>query len=103
MLARPEAGSRAHIKLWVNSKDPSQKYRWSEPSLCACGQYWEEFGDTSKSWQWRSSPNDKQFAGMLANLREGNQSLNMLAMECQNFGQLADVLEHVWNEELVPA
>ncbi len=44
MLARPEIGSRSHIKLWLAGKDPDEDYNWSSYFGCACGQYSKENG-----------------------------------------------------------
>lgn len=45
MLARPEIGSKPHIRLWVGSKDPNEEYDWSSYFGCACGQYSKENGE----------------------------------------------------------
>jgi hypothetical protein len=47
MLARPEIGSKEHISLWLDSKDPNEEYNWSNVRGCACGQYSRANGSIS--------------------------------------------------------
>jgi len=39
MLARPEAGTKADIKLWLSSQEQTARYIWGDPARCACALY----------------------------------------------------------------
>lgn len=44
MLSRPEIGTRAHILLWLESKDPDAVYHWMPWTECPCALYGLEHG-----------------------------------------------------------
>jgi hypothetical protein len=37
---------RAQFIAWLNTKDPTEYYSWSNPHKCACGQFAASFGQT---------------------------------------------------------
>jgi len=74
MLERPEIGSKPHIKLWVGSKDPKEKFDWSKQVDCACGQYSREH--YGADYDWLNTPD------IIPALRE----LNRIAQFCGGCG-----------------
>lgn len=44
MLSRIEVGSKAHVLMWLNDKDPEESYEWLSAE-CPAGLYSMEFGD----------------------------------------------------------
>ncbi len=80
MLARPEIGSPAHIKLWLAGKDPDEGYTWENHKSCACAQYSQANGYKD---QWIYGPNIG--------------TLNMLASDHpRTFGALYDRALKAW-------
>jgi hypothetical protein len=74
MLARPEIGTKVHIRFWLAGKPPDEAYYWEHPGHCACGQYWAEHVDNAFPHSWVRDPR--------------MQWLNKLAQGCRTFGEL---------------
>jgi len=88
MLARPEIGTREHIMLWLESKDPDEEYDWFSYARCACGQYAADGLGKSNLW-WIIN-----CVGMPKNpLSE----LNIMANYCKTFGELAKLVRERWD------
>ena len=54
MLALPEFGTTAHIKLWVGSQDPEAGFFWRNSHQCACGRYWAEYRPEDAPGFWNN-------------------------------------------------
>ena len=89
MLARPEAGTREHILLWLAGKDPEEKFNWHYYDMCACGQYArEEMGLSNLAWI--------TLAGTKKDERPLAE-LNRMAFFCENFGELYEFACGSWS------
>ena len=87
MLARPEPGTREHILLWLDSKDPDEKYDWFSYANCACGCYAREALGKSNVW-W--------IMNCVGMPRVPLSELNILASHCETFGELASYARKRW-------
>ena len=83
MLARPEIRSREHILMWLASKPPDEKFEWSNPNECPCGQYmYKDHHINDDSW------------AAYETLRE----MNMVASRHRSFGSLYRAMRQRWED-----
>lgn len=54
MLSRPEIGTREHVLLWLDSKDPKEGYCWEK--TCPAESYAAEHGLDQVPWTSPISP-----------------------------------------------
>lgn len=77
--------SMAGFALFVASKDPDEKYYWTNCKVCAVGQYLESIGQFSGMHSWDGIISDMNI------LARGKAGFYAGEMQCEwTFGKLAD-------------
>src|SRR5262249_1402751 len=96
MLARPEIGSKAHIKLWLGSKDPSEVGVWEDLCSCFAGRYSQEhFG---RAFPWSPDP-EPRFRDELKRLSEITGPTSYGAGDaCSTMGEAYQRVCAAWSE-----
>ena len=92
MLQRPEIFSREDILLFIGSKNPEEKYDWSNAKICARGQYLASRGITR---------HHKKYYDLIWSNEFPIRELNNIAHICHNedkdtFGELHQALQRQW-------
>lgn len=80
MLSNPHwnAPSLSSFESWLETKDPSQTYPYSDCRNCACAQYLQAIGKFDEKWLSKSHHGDTMY------------TLNMLAAGDQFSGESPD-------------